>query len=84
MRYNDDDDNDNNDDVDNDIDDNDHIVGEDEDSDDEFFRETTDVVERGEKSEHLQPGVLHYRFIVHFLPIYKTIMCDVFSGRSRI
>ena len=35
--------------------------GEDEDSDDEFFRETTDVVERGEKSAHLQPGVLHYR-----------------------
>ena len=37
--------------------------GEDEDSDDEFFRETTDVVERGAKSEHLQPGVLHYRKI---------------------
>jgi len=37
--------------------------GEDEDSDDEFFRETTDVVERGEKSEHLQPGLLHYRKI---------------------
>ena len=62
MSYNDSDDN-----VD---DDDDHIVGEDEDSDDEFFRETTDVVERGEKSEHLQPGVLHYRFVVHFMLIY--------------
>ena len=47
--------------------DNDGIAGEDEDSDDEFFRETTDVVERGEKSEHLQPGVLHYRQVLSFL-----------------
>ena len=36
---------------------------EDEDSDDEFFRETTDVVERGAKSEHLQQGFLQFRKI---------------------
>ena len=34
---------------------------EDEDSDDEFFRETTDVLERGAKSDHLQPGFLQFR-----------------------
>ena len=52
---------------------NDGIAGEDEDSDDEFFRETTDVVERGEKSEHLQPGVLHYRYVLDFLHIYRVV-----------
>ena len=38
-----------------------HLPGEDEDSDDEFFRETTDVVERGARSEHLEGGQLHFR-----------------------
>jgi len=37
--------------------------GEDEDSDDEFFRETTDVVERGAKSDHLEQGFLQFRKI---------------------
>jgi len=35
--------------------------GEDEDSDDEFFRETTDVVERGKGSEHLAQEYLQFR-----------------------